>query len=154
MKIAIINGANINFVGIREPHIYGSQTLTEINRQISAEAAAIAEINLAKIDLHFFHSNIEGEIINILQNCYEEKFDGIIINPGAFAHYSYAIRDAIAGLAIPVIEVHMSNPFTREEFRHKSVIAPVCQGQICGLRSYSYTLAIYALIKTNLEVYE
>ena len=154
MKIAIINGANINFVGIREPHIYGSQTLSEINRQISSEDAAIAEMNLVKIDLQFFQSNIEGEIINILQNCFEEKFDGIVINPGAYAHYSYAIRDAIASLAIPVIEVHMSNPHSREEFRHTSVTAPVCQGQICGFRSYGYTLAIHALIKTNLEVYE
>ena len=154
MKIAIINGANINFAGIREPKIYGSQTLAEINRQITNEAAAIAEINLVKLDLQFFHSNIEGEIINFLQKCFDEKFDGIVINPGAYAHYSYAIRDAIASLAIPVIEVHMSNPRSREEFRHTSVIAPVCQGQICGFRSHGYSLAIYALIKTNLEVYE
>ena len=154
MKIAIINGVNINFAGIREPQVYGGQTLAEINRQISAEAAAIAEMNLVKIDLQFFQSNIEGEIINILQNCFEENFDGIVINPGAYAHYSYAIRDAIASLAIPVIEVHMSNPHSREEFRHTSVITPVCQGQICGFRSYGYALAIYALIKTHLEVYE
>jgi len=154
MKIAIINGANINFAGIREPHVYGPHTLAEINRQISTEAATIAEMALAKIDLHFFQSNFEGEIINILQNCHEEMFDGVILNPGAYAHYSYAIRDAVASLSIPVIEVHMSNPHSREEFRHKSVIAPVCQGQICGFRSYGYTLAIHALIKTNLEVYE
>jgi len=154
MKIAIINGANINFAGIREPQVYGSQTLAEINRQIAAEATTIADIDLVKIDLHFFQSNIEGEIINILQDCFEEHFDGIIINPGAFSHYSYAIRDAVASLSIPTIEVHMSNPHSREEFRHKSVIAPVCVGQICGFRSYGYTLAIHALIKTNLEVYE
>ncbi|MCL2573365.1 MAG: type II 3-dehydroquinate dehydratase [Defluviitaleaceae bacterium] len=154
MKIAIINGANINFAGIREPHIYGNQTLAEINRQISTEAEIFAEMALVKLDLHFFQSNIEGEIINILQSCFEEKFDGIIINPGAYAHYSYAIRDAVASLTIPVIEVHMSNPHTREEFRHKSVISPVCQGSICGFRSHSYVLAIYAHIKNNLEVYE
>ncbi|MDR2182663.1 MAG: type II 3-dehydroquinate dehydratase [Clostridiales bacterium] len=154
MKIAIINGANINFAGIREPHIYGSHTLAEINRQIFDEAKTIAETALAKIDLQFFHSNIEGEIINILQNCHEQKFDGIILNAGAFSHYSYAIRDAVASLSMPVIEVHMSNPYSREEFRHTSVIAPVCRGHICGFRSYGYTLAIHALIKTNLEVYE
>jgi 3-dehydroquinate dehydratase-2 len=154
MKIAIVNGANINFAGIREPQVYGSQTLTEINRYILDEAAAIAEMNLVKIDLQFFRSNIEGEIINILQNCFEEKFDGVIINPGAFSHYSYAIRDAVASLAVPVIEVHMSNPHSREEFRRKSVVAPVCRGQICGFRSYGYVLAISALIKTHLEVYE
>jgi len=152
MKIAIINGASINFIGIREPHIYGIQALDEINCQISAEATIIAEANLVKLDLHFFHSNIEGEIINILQNCFHQKFDGIVINPGAFSHYSYAIRDAVASLAIPTIEVHMSNVHAREEFRHTSVVAPVCQGQICGFRSHGYVLAIYALIKTNLEV--
>jgi len=141
MKIAVINGANINFTGIREPHIYGSQTLDEINRQISAEGKSMG------VDLFFFHSNLEGEIINLLQRCCLEKFDGIIINPGAFSHYSYAIRDAVAGLPMPVIEVHMSNTQAREDFRRLSVIAPVCRGQINGFGLHGYTLAIRAIIK-------
>jgi len=140
MKIAVINGVNINFTGIRQPEIYGSQTLDEINAQIAAEADG------KNIDLHFFQSNIEGDIVNFLQQCYHEKFDSIIINPGAFTHYSYAIRDAVASIPIPTIEVHMSNTYAREEFRHKSVIAPVCHGQICGFGLHSYTLAIHALI--------
>ena len=152
MKIAVINGANINFTGIRETEIYGSQTLDEINNQIAAEAENIAKANQNKIDLRFFQSNSEGEIINFLQGCYHEKFDGIVINPGAFTHYSYAIRDAVASLSCPVIEVHMSNPYAREEFRRKSVVAPVCRGQICGLGFHGYILAIHALIKIHLEV--
>ena len=154
MKIAIVNGANLNFTGIREPKIYGAETLSEINKMISENAQDLAELNLVKLDLSFFQSNVEGEIIDFLQKCYQEKFDGIIINPGAFAHYSYAIRDAVASLTMPVIEVHMSNPYAREEFRHTSVVAPVCRGQICGFRSHGYILAIHALIKINLEVYE
>ena len=153
MKIAVINGPNLNFMGIREPLIYGSQTLEEINKQITDEARVISEQNPVNIDLEFFQSNVEGEIINFIQKCHHDKFYGIIINPGAFAHYSYAIRDAVASLTMPIIEVHMSNPYVREEFRQKSVIAPVCRGQICGFRSYGYILAIQALIKLNLEVF-
>ena len=137
MKIAIINGPNLNFTGIREPHIYGTQSLTEINTQI---AAAFDEITF-----EFFQSNIEGEIIDFIQKCHLEKFDGIVINPGAFSHYSYAIRDAAAGVAPPVIEAHMSNPYAREDFRQKSVIAPVCHGQISGFGHRSYILAVHAL---------
>ena len=143
MKIAVINGANINFTGIREPHIYGSRTLDDINNDIAAAAGGLD----AGIDLHFFQSNIEGEIVNYLQRCFLEKFDGIIINPGAFSHYSYAIRDAAAGLPMPVIEVHMSNIQAREDFRRTSVVAPVCCGQICGFGSHGYLLAICALTK-------
>lgn len=154
MKIAVVNGANINFTGVREPAIYGVQTLDQINKQIMAEAANIAETNLVTIDLHFYHSNIEGEIVDYLQRCYLEKFDGIIINPGAFSYYSFCLRDAIAGLNMPVIEVHMSNNFAREEFRQKSIIAPVCRGYICGFKAKVYTLAVYAITKIILEVYE
>jgi len=145
MKIAVINGANINFTGIRQQEIYGSQTLKEINAQIAAQSEKIA----TKIDLRFFHSNIEGEIINFLQECYHERFDGIALNPGAFTHYSYAIRDAVASIPIPVVEVHFSNPHAREDFRHKSVIAPVCRGQICGFGPHSYILAINALLNIH-----
>ena len=151
MKIAVINGANLNFVGIREPHIYGMDTLPEINKQIEAEAKEIAEINLVNLDLTFFQSNIEGEIINFIQKCQLDMFDGVIINPGAFAHYSYAIRDAVASIAPPCIEVHMSNPSAREEFRRNSVVTPACIGQVSGFRSHGYVMAIYALIKIKLS---
>ena len=154
MKIAVINGPNLNFTGIREPLIYGRETLAEINRKIEEEAKILAEQNLVNISLNFFQSNCEGEIIDFIQQCHLEEFDGMIINPGAFSHYSYAIRDAVASVAVPAIEVHMSNPYAREDFRHKSVVAPVCRGQICGFRTYSYVLAVQAIIKTNLEVYE
>ena len=154
MKIAIINGANLNFTGIREPLIYGKVTLEEINKRIEADAAVMAEQNLVNVDLEFFQSNIEGEIINFIQECHLRKFDGIIINPGAFSYYSIAIRDAVLSCSMPVIEVHMSNHHSREDFRQKSVIAPVCRGQICGFRAHGYVLAVQALIKLNLEVYE
>lgn len=154
MKIAVINGPNLNFAGIREPLIYGKETLPEMNKYIEAKAKALAEQDLVNIELEFFQSNLEGEIINFIQKCHLQKFDGIVINPGAFSHYSYAIRDAVASLSVPVIEVHMSNPYSREEFRQKSVVAPVCRGQICGFRSHSYVLAIHAIIKISLEVYE
>jgi len=152
MKIAVINGANINFTGIRQLDVYGSQTLDKINTKIVTETENIAKLSSIRLDLHFFQSNIEGDIINFLQQCHHKKFDGIVLNPGAFTHYSYAIRDAVASISIPVIEVHMSNPHAREDFRHKSVIAPICRGQICGLGYNSYSLAIHALIKINLEV--
>jgi len=154
MKIAIINGANLNFAGIREPLIYGNANLQDINKQIKTAAENLAEQNLVNIELAFFQSNIEGEIINFIQKCHIENFTGIVINPGAFTHYSYAIRDAVASIPAPVIEVHMSNTNAREEFRQKSVVAPVCHGQICGFRAFGYVLAIHALININLEVYE
>ena len=154
MKIAVINGPNLNFAGIREPLIYGKETLSEMNKYIETQARALAEQDLVNIELEFFQSNLEGEIINFIQKCHTQKFDGVVINPGALSHYSYAIRDAVASLAVPAIEVHMSNPYSREEFRQKSVIAPVCRGQICGLRSHGYVLAISAIIKISLEVYE
>ena len=154
MKIAVVNGPNLNFAGIREPLIYGRETLAEINKQIEAEADILAEQNLVNIFLEFFQSNSEGALIDFIQKCHLENFDGLIINPGAFAHYSYALRDAVASVAMPAIEVHMSNPNSREDFRQKSVISPVCRGVICGFRTYGYTLAIQAIIKINLEVFE
>lgn len=139
MKIAVINGPNLNFTGIREPHIYGSKTLDETNAQIAASAPSVA--------LAFYQSNSEGQLIDHIQQCHHDGFDGIVLNPGAYTHYSYAIRDGVAAVGLPVIEVHMSNPHAREDFRHKSVIAPVCLGQISGFGSHSYVLAIQALIK-------
>ena len=138
-NLAVIHGVNLNFTGIREPSVYGSQTLDDINGIIRKHAEALG------CGVTIFQSNIEGEIVNFLQQCYFDKVDGIVINPGAFTHYSFAIRDAIAGVSIPSVEVHISNIHKREEFRHTSVIAPVCAGQICGLGVDGYLLAMNAL---------
>ncbi len=134
-KILIINGPNLNMLGIREPGVYGVETLESLCEKIRKRAK---ELN---VEADFFQSNIEGEIINEI-HASMNVYDGIIINPGAFTHYSYAIRDAISSINVPVIEVHISNVHKREEFRHKSVTAPVCKGQICGLGTNGY---IYAL---------
>lgn len=136
MKISIINGPNINFTGIREKTVYGSETWNDIEESIKETAEKLG------VEVNFFQSNNEGEIIDTIQDCYYEGIDGIVINPGAFTHYSYAIRDAISSVNLPVVEVHMSNIHKREEFRHKSVTAPVCVGQICGMGSYGYSLAL------------
>lgn len=135
-NIAIINGPNLNFLGIREKDIYGSKTLDDIEKMIIEK--------VKHFNISFFSSNIEGEIINYLQDCFFNKIDGIIINAGAFTHYSYAIRDAIKSINIPTIEVHMSNVYKREDFRHKSVLAPVCIGQISGFLEDSYLIALDA----------
>ena len=142
-NITVIHGANLNFTGIREPAVYGSQTLEDINSLIQERAKALG------CGVTIFQSNIEGEIINFIQQCYFDKIDGMIINPGAYTHYSYAIRDAISSIAVPVIEVHISNIHKREAFRHTSVIAPVCIGQICGLGINGYLLAMDAICREN-----
>jgi len=139
MKIAVIHGVNLNFTGIRETDLYGSQKLEEINRIIQKHAEELG------FDIIIYQSNIEGEIVNFIQQCYFNKIDFVVINPGAYTHYSYAIRDAIASISVPVVEVHISNIYKREEFRHTSVIAPVCTGHICGLGIYGYLMAIDAL---------
>ncbi len=135
ISILVINGPNLNMLGTREPNLYGNMTLDEINKKISDYAQ---ERNIL---LKFFHSNIEGEIINQIQKSIK-YFDGIIINPGAYSHTSIAIRDAIAGIDIPVVEAHISNIFRREDFRHRSFIAPVCAGSISGFGYLSYILAL------------
>lgn len=134
----IINGPNLNLLGDREPGVYGSESLESINKGIKAEA------DLLNVDVDFFQSNHEGAIIDAIHNARVE-FDGIIINPGAFTHYSYAIRDAIAAVRLECIEVHISNVYKREEFRSHSVIAPVCSGQISGLGKMGYILALRGL---------
>lgn len=134
-KILIINGPNLNMLGVREPGIYGSETLDTLYEKIRKRAEKLV------CEVEFFQSNIEGEIINSIHSAMG-KFDGIVINPGAFTHYSYAIRDAISSINVPVIEVHISNVHKREEFRHKSVTAPVCVGQICGLGTNGYLYAL------------
>ena len=138
MKILIINGPNLNMLGIREPEKYGNETLENINTKIVKYCSA------NNIEVDFYQSNIEGEIINKIHSA-RGKFDGIVLNAGAYTHYSYAIRDAIPIAQMPVVEVHLTNVHAREEFRHTSVIAPVCKGQICGFGSDSYLLAVKAL---------
>lgn len=137
-KILIINGPNLNMLGVREPGIYGSETLQTLYEKTENKAKEL------KAEVEFFQSNIEGEIINAIHSSLG-KYDGIVINPGAFTHYSYAIRDAISSVNVPVIEVHISNVHKREEFRHKSVTAPVCLGQICGLGTNGYLYALEEL---------
>ena len=141
IKILVINGPNLNMLGKREPEIYGSDTLETIYQEIEDKAESL------EIAVAFFQFNIEGEIINAIQTL---KCDGIILNAGAFTHYSYAIRDAISSVDTPVVEVHLSNIHAREEFRHKSVLAEVCVGQISGFGKYSYILALeYFKIKLS-----
>lgn len=130
MKLLFINGVNLNMTGIRERGIYGTETLDEINAYIAA--------SFPDDECEFFQSNCEGEICDKLHSA---DCDGIILNAGAYTHYSYAIRDAISSVKIPVIEVHMSNVHSREEFRRTSVISPVCKGVIAGFGKNSYVLA-------------
>ncbi len=139
MKIYVINGPNLNFLGIREQEVYGSNSYEELCRYINNEAKSL------NAEIEIFQSNIEGEIIDFIQKAYKDA-DGIIINPGAYTHYSIAIFDAVKSVNIPTIEVHLSNIYKREEFRHKSVIAPACTGQISGLGFLGYKLAIEALM--------
>ncbi|OOB79984.1 MAG: type II 3-dehydroquinate dehydratase [Epulopiscium sp. Nuni2H_MBin003] len=136
MNICIINGPNLNFLGIREPEIYGKTTLIDITEQITSHAKSLG------IDVTFFQSNIEGEIVNKLQQCYHDKVDGIIINPGAFTHYSYALTDAIKSINIDTVEVHISNIYKREEFRQHSVTAGSCVGVISGFGVCGYKMAL------------
>lgn len=137
-KVLVLHGPNLNLIGEREPGIYGNDSFADINREIEQWAA---ELDLA---CEIYQSNSEGALIDKLQEMRTEC-DGVVINAGAYTHYSYAIRDAIASLRIPCVEVHLSNIHSRDKFRHKSVIAPVCVGQICGFGKYSYRLALQGL---------
>lgn len=138
MKVLILNGPNLDMLGMREPGIYGTRTLDDVN----ADLAAFGK-NLG-IDCDFYQSNSEGALIDRIHSV-AQAYDGCIINAGAYTHYSYAIRDAIAAVSKPFIEVHLSNVHAREEFRHKSVISAVCKGVIAGFGEESYTLALSAL---------
>ena len=137
-KILIMHGPNLNLLGEREPGIYGEASIDSLNSSIIDRAKEQG------LKCEIFQSNHEGAIIDKLHAA-REKFDGVIINAGAYTHYSYAIRDAIAAIKIPCIEVHISNVFARDEFRAKSVIAPVCKGSICGFGFGSYYLAVQAM---------
>ena len=139
-KILVIHGPNLNLLGSREQKIYGKTTLHSINKELSALAKQ------KKVQIDFFQSNIEGEIVNKIQSG-KKKFDFIILNAGAYTHYSIAIRDAIRGVKAKVIEVHLSNIQAREGFRRESVIAPVCLGQIAGFGKDSYRLALEYLTR-------
>ncbi|MDQ6929387.1 MAG: type II 3-dehydroquinate dehydratase [Candidatus Eremiobacteraeota bacterium] len=138
MHVLVIHGPNLNLLGVRQPEIYGRQTLAQIDLEIQASALALGAT------VRIVQTNHEGEIIDELHRA-RENTDAVIINPGAYTHYSYAIADAIAGIALPVIEVHLSNIGARESFRRTSVIAPVCVGSIAGFGPQSYLLAMRAV---------
>jgi len=142
MKIIVINGPNLNLLGKREPDIYGNLTLEEINKKITEFAGK------NKIDVDFFQSNHEGEIVEKIQSS-DKNYDAIIINPAAFTHTSVAIRDAILAVSTSTVEVHLSNIHKREEFRQKSITASACKGVITGFGWYSYILGIYAVINNQ-----
>ena len=141
MRILVINGPNLNLLGKREPAVYGTMSLPAIESRIRKHFPAI--------QLDFFQSNHEGALIDELQKAMDGGFDGVVINPGAYSHYSYAIRDAIAALNIPVVEVHLSNLHAREEFRRHSVITPVCKGVVAGFGDMSYELAVKFLVESK-----
>jgi len=145
MKIVVIQGPNLNMLGIREKNIYGPMKLEDIHTQMKS----FADQN--KLDIEFFQSNLEGEIVDRIQECIGDA-DGIIINPAAYTHTSIAIRDALSAVQIPTLEVHLSNIHQREEFRHKSLTAPVCAGQILGMGPFGYHLAMVGMVQILNEV--
>lgn len=136
-KVLVVNGPNLNMLGIREKNVYGSETLLDIAKEVDITSGKLG------LETDFVQSNHEGEIIDKLHAA-RGVYDVVIINAGAYTHYSIAIRDAIKAIELPVIEIHLSNIHSREEFRHTSVIAPVCVGQICGFGKMSYILALHA----------
>jgi 3-dehydroquinate dehydratase-2 len=143
-SVAVVNGPNLNMLGKREIGIYGGMTLDDICASVETEAR---KYNVRTV---FFQSNSEGELVSFIQSC-RGSFDGILLNAGAYTHYSVALRDAIGSAEVPTIEVHISNIYKRESFRHVSVIAPVCLGQICGFGMQGYILAFRALMEERLD---
>jgi 3-dehydroquinate dehydratase II len=140
MKIVVIQGPNLNMLGHREQNVYGAMKLEEIHSQMEA----VAKQN--NFEIEFFQSNLEGEIVDKIQECLGDA-DGIIINPAAYTHTSIAIRDAISAVSLPAIEVHISNIYRREEFRQRSMTAPVCTGQISGFGPFGYHLAMISMMQ-------
>src|SRR5271154_4078552 len=139
MNILFLNGPNLNLLGQREPEVYGRLTLADIEAKVRERAAKF------KVGVEFCQSNIEGELVSWIQEA-KGKFEVIVLNAAAYTHTSVALRDAISAVGIPTIEIHLSNIHAREEFRHKSLIAPVCKGQICGFGAQSYILGLEAAV--------
>lgn len=142
MKILFLNGPNLNLLGQREPGIYGSATLGDIESQVRARARQLG------VEIDFRQSNVEGELVSWIQEA-RGNFQVLVINAAAYTHTSVALRDAISAVGIPAIEIHLSNVHAREEFRHKSLIAPVCKGIIAGFGTNSYLLALEAAVNVN-----
>ncbi len=140
MKILVLHGPNLNLLGTREPEVYGKTTLDKIDAQLREIAAR------EDVELRIVQSNHEGTLIDEVHRARAQQFDGVLINPGALTHYSYALRDAIAAIALPAVEVHVSNVHAREEFRHRSVIAAACMAQVIGFGWRSYVLGLEGLI--------
>ncbi len=143
-RVVVIHGPNLNMLGKREVGIYGGKSMEDINSEVASEAQNL------KVTVEFYQSNSEGELVTFIQQC-RGTADGILLNAGAYTHYSIALRDAIGAAAVPTVEVHISNIYKREKFRHTSVIAPVCIGQICGFGSQGYILALRALMEEKLD---
>lgn len=138
MKILVLNGVNLNMFGKRDPKQYGTVTLDEINARLTALGQELGT------EVECFQTNLEGEMCQRIHQAFHDKVDAVLINAGAWTHYSYGIRDALAILTCPIVEVHMSNIHAREEFRHKSVFAEIVRGQICGFGAESYLLGLRA----------
>lgn len=143
MKILVVNGPNMNMLGVREPDIYGKNTYADLCGYIAAECEGV--------DFEFFQSNHEGAIIDRIQAAHSDGTDGIVINPAAYTHYSFAIHDALKAIAVPAVEVHISDINSRETFRHTSVTAPACKAQICGKGFDGYVIAVRQLQSGNFE---
>ena len=139
MRICVVNGPNLRLLGRREPHVYGSDTMEEINAELEAEARTLG------VSLEFFQSNHEGEILDYLEEV-RDRAQGILINPAGLTHTSVSLRDALAGVGLPTVEVHLSNPAAREEFRQRSFVAPVAVGTVAGFGKKSYLFGLRGLV--------
>lgn len=145
MRILVLHGINLNMFGQRDPDVYGTTTLAEIDRDLAALAAELG------VELESYQTNHEGQMAERIHQAHRDRVDAVVFNPGAWSHYSIGLRDAIEILAVPVIEVHMSNIHAREAFRHHSVFTAICTGQICGFGVESYRLGVRAAIAAALR---